>query len=87
MVCLGVFFIWNMLKLVLLKGSPDVVERLLPCECEVSWIQVLEAPSCKNVGKGCVHKTQSGRTLLRTLCKWELYALGCPFMLKLVLLF
>jgi hypothetical protein len=31
--------------------------------------QVLETTSCRNVGKGCVHKTQSGRTLPRTLHK------------------
>jgi hypothetical protein len=29
--------------------------------------------------KGCVHKTQSGRTLLQTLRKQELRAPGCPF--------
>jgi hypothetical protein len=28
-----------------------------------SWVQVPETSSCRNAGKGCVHKTQSGRTL------------------------
>jgi hypothetical protein len=37
--------------------------------------------SCRNAGKGCVDKTQSGQTLPRTLRKWELHALGCPFKL------
>ena len=45
-----------------------------------SWVQVLETASCRNAGKGCVHKTQSGRTLPRTLCKRELHAPGCPFL-------
>jgi hypothetical protein len=35
--------------------------------------------STKDAGKGCIHKTQSGRTLPRTLRKRELHALGCPF--------
>jgi hypothetical protein len=43
------------------------------------WVQVLEISSCRNAGKCCVHKTQSGRTLLWTLCKRELRASGCPF--------
>lgn len=29
-------------------------------------VQVLETASCRNAGKGCVLKTQSGRTLPRT---------------------
>jgi hypothetical protein len=36
-----------------------------------SWIQVLETASCRNAWEGCVHQTQSGRTLLGTLHKWE----------------
>jgi hypothetical protein len=32
------------------------------------------------LGKGCVYKNQSGRTLFRTLHKRELRALGCPFL-------
>jgi hypothetical protein len=35
--------------------------------------------SCRNARKGCVHKTQSDRTLSQTLRKRELRALGCPF--------
>jgi hypothetical protein len=42
-------------------------------------VHVLETASCRNVGKGCVHKTQSGQTLSRTLRKQELRAPGCPF--------
>jgi hypothetical protein len=42
-------------------------------------VQVLETAYCRNAGKGCVHKIQSGRTLPRTLRKWELRAPGCPF--------
>jgi hypothetical protein len=42
----------------------------------VSSLQVLETVSYRNVGKGCVHKTQSGQILPRTLRKQELYALG-----------
>jgi hypothetical protein len=37
--------------------------------------QVLQTASCRNAGKDCAHKTQSGRTL----CKWELHAPGCLF--------
>jgi hypothetical protein len=44
-----------------------------------SWVQALVTASCRNVGKDCVHKTQSGRTLPRTLRKQELRASGCPF--------
>jgi hypothetical protein len=44
-----------------------------------SWVQVLETASCKNAGKGYVHKTQSGRTLPYTLRKRELRAPDCPF--------
>jgi hypothetical protein len=44
-----------------------------------SWVQVLETTSCKNAGKGYVHKTQSGQTLPWTLRKQELRALGCSF--------
>jgi hypothetical protein len=39
------------------------------------WVQVLETTSCRNAGKGRVHKTLSGQTL----CKRELRAPGCPF--------
>jgi hypothetical protein len=45
------------------------------------WVQVMKTSSFRNVGKCCVHKTQSGRTLPRTLRKWELCAPGCPFIL------
>jgi hypothetical protein len=38
-----------------------------------SWVQVLETTSCRNAGKGCVYKTQSGRALPQTLCT------GLPF--------
>jgi hypothetical protein len=56
------------------------VEKLLPCDHEVmSWVQVLETASCGNEGKDCVHKTQSGLTLPRTLHKRELRASACPF--------
>jgi hypothetical protein len=44
-----------------------------------SWVQVLETATCRNAGKDCVHKTQSGRTLPWTLRKLELHAPGCPF--------
>jgi hypothetical protein len=41
----------------------------------------------ENAGKCCVHKTQSGRTLPRTLCKRDLHA-RCPFKnFKVVLCF
>jgi hypothetical protein len=43
------------------------------------WVQVLETTSCRNVGKGCVHKTQSAQTLPWSLRKRELCAPGCPF--------
>ena len=38
-----------------------------------SWVQVLETASCRNAGRGCVQKTQSGRTLPWTLRKRELH--------------
>jgi hypothetical protein len=41
---------------------------------------VLETTSCRNVGKDCVCKTQSGRTLR----KRKLCAPGCPFFYYLV---
>jgi hypothetical protein len=41
-----------------------------------SWIQVLETASCINAGEGCVHETQSDRTLR----KRKLDAPGCPFL-------
>ena len=41
--------------------------------------QVLETTTYRNVGKGCVQQTQSGRTLPQTLRKRELHALGLPF--------
>jgi hypothetical protein len=50
-----------------------------------SWVQVMETASCRNAGKGCVHKIQSGRTFPRTLRKWELRAPGCPFFIVLIL--
>jgi hypothetical protein len=43
-------------------------------------VQVLKTASCRNAGEDCVHKTQSGRTLPRTLRKWELHVPGCPFL-------
>jgi hypothetical protein len=48
-----------------------------------SWVQVLETISCKNVGKGCVHMIQSGRTLPQTLRKRELRASACSFLYTL----
>jgi hypothetical protein len=39
----------------------------------------LETASCRNAGKGYVHKTQCGETLPQTLRKWELCAPGCTF--------
>jgi hypothetical protein len=39
-----------------------------------SRVQVLKTASCRNAGKGCGHKTQSGQTLR----KRELRAPGCP---------
>jgi hypothetical protein len=38
------------------------------------WVQLLETTSCRNAGKECIHKTQSGRTLR----KRDLRAPGCP---------
>jgi hypothetical protein len=49
-----------------------------------SWVQVLETTSCRNAGKGCVHKTQSSQTLPQTLHMRELCALGCPFLLCMI---
>jgi hypothetical protein len=63
---------------ILMTGSPGAAVKLLPCEHE-SWAQVLETASYRNVGKCCVHKTQSDRTLPRTLRKRELHVPGCPF--------
>jgi hypothetical protein len=53
----------------IMKGSPGTILKLLPCDHEF-----LETASCRNSGKGCVHKTQSGHTLR----KWELRAPACP---------
>jgi hypothetical protein len=59
------------------KGSPGAAVKLLPCDHEV--MGVLETTSCRNAGKSCVHKTESGRTFSRTLRKREQHAPGCPF--------
>jgi hypothetical protein len=48
-----------------LKGNPGAAVKLLPCDHEV----MVETVSCRNAGKDCIHKTQSGRTLPRTLRK------------------
>jgi hypothetical protein len=58
--------------------APGAVVKLLPCD-QWGQIQVLKTASCRNVGEGCVHKTQSGRTLPRTWRKRELHTPGCPF--------
>jgi hypothetical protein len=55
--------------------------NLLPCDHEGLWVQVLEIASCRNAGKCCVYKTQSGRTLPRTLRKQELRAPGGPLVI------
>jgi hypothetical protein len=47
---------------------------------EKSIKQVPETASCRNAGKGCVHKTQSGQTLPWALCKRELCAPSCPLL-------
>jgi hypothetical protein len=46
-----------------------------------SCVQVLETASCINAVTCCVHKTQSGQTLPRTLRKQELRAPGCPLVI------
>jgi hypothetical protein len=48
-----------------------------------SWVHVLKTASCRNAGKDCVHKTQSGWTFPRTLRKRELHAPGWPFFISL----
>jgi hypothetical protein len=58
------------------KGSPGAAIKLLPCGHEVMGSS--PGNSCRNAGKGCVHKTQSGRTLHWTLRKRELRAPGSP---------
>jgi hypothetical protein len=57
--------------------SPGAAAKLLPCDMR-SWVQVLEMTSCRNAGKGYIHKTQSGRIIPWTLPKRELCAPGCP---------
>jgi hypothetical protein len=47
--------------------------------------QVLETISCINVGKGCVHKIQSGRTLIQTLRKQQLLLQLCLLLLSIVI--
>jgi hypothetical protein len=44
------------------KRSPGAAVKLLPCDHEVMGSS-LETASCRNAGKGCIHKFQSGRTL------------------------
>jgi hypothetical protein len=48
-----------------------------------SWVQVLETASCRNVGKGCVHKNLRPKVVgpfpvAWTLHKRELHAPGYP---------
>jgi hypothetical protein len=50
-------------------------------------VKVLETASCRNAGKCCIHKTQSGQTLPQTLCKQELRASGCLFISMLTYVF
>jgi hypothetical protein len=38
-----------------------------------SWVQVLEAVSCRNAGKCCIHKTQNGRTLTKRELRAPVY--------------
>jgi hypothetical protein len=51
-----------------------------------SWVQILEAASFRNARKDCIHKTQSDRTLPRTLRKRELRTPD-PYMIGRQLLF
>jgi hypothetical protein len=63
-------------------GSPSAAVKLFPCDHKAwSQVQVLEAASCKNAWKDCVHKDQSEWTLPRTLRKQELRAVhwAAPF--------
>jgi hypothetical protein len=46
---------------------------------ESNFLGFMETTSCRSAGKGCLHKTQSGWTLPRTLHKRELRAPGCLF--------
>jgi hypothetical protein len=52
------------------KGSPGAAVKLLPYDYDVMG----SSPGNSLLHNGCVHKSQSGRTLLRTLCKRELRA-------------
>jgi hypothetical protein len=54
---------------------PAPSAKLLSCDHEVMG---LSPASYRNVRKDYVHNNQSGRIILRTLCKWELRASGCP---------
>jgi hypothetical protein len=47
------------------------------------YINVLVIALSRNAGKDCVHKTQSGQTLPRTLRKQELRPPGYPFFIAL----
>jgi hypothetical protein len=61
------------------KGNPRAAVELLPCDHEVmSSIQILEIASCRNAGKGCVNKTQSGRTFPLTLWQAGATCTGLP---------
>jgi hypothetical protein len=52
--------------------------KLLPCDHEV--MDSSPGKTCRNAAKCYVHKTQSGRTIPRTLRKLELRAPGWPFL-------
>jgi hypothetical protein len=60
------------------KASILVMFNFVTCARPgVVALLVLETAYCRNAGKDCVHKTQLGRTLPRTLCKRELRTPGC----------
>jgi hypothetical protein len=58
------------------EGEPGAMVKLLPYD-HVVMVQAIETATCRNGGKYCIHKPESGRTLPQTLHKRELRAPGC----------
>jgi hypothetical protein len=52
--------------------------NILPCDHEVMGLSLENNLLTE---KYCVHQTQNGRTIFRSLCKHELSESSCPFVL------
>jgi hypothetical protein len=59
-------FLFLLIVWLLIEGEPWCNDKAVALWPVRSWVQVLEITSWRNVGEGCIPKTQSGWTLSRT---------------------